>query len=141
MGCRAPSCLAVKWACLTRATEMLSLRDLVLSAAESKAAEDFCQRHDARLCLQIDPEQPQDSLDTATMPLALGGLGCEQNSLLGHAGRLLVRDPQAPHHRVCSFRARQPEAPFLKAASRCQRELTGRMDLMPPSWRDLALGA
>ena len=48
---------------------------------EPEAAEDFCRRHDAGLwmcfcaCMQIDPDQSQDVMDTATMPLALGGLG------------------------------------------------------------------
>ena len=35
----------------------------------------------------------------------------------------------------------QPNTPFLKAASQCQRELTGTMDFVPPSWEDLARGA
>ena len=34
-----------------------------------------------------------------------------------------------------------PETPILKAASPCKRELTSRMDFVPPSCEDLALGA
>ena len=47
---------------------------------EPGAALEFCQRHDASMwrCFcafaRIEPEQPEDVWDTASMPLALGGL-------------------------------------------------------------------
>ena len=53
-------------------------------------------------------------------------------SLLGKLGRLFVHDPQTPL--PASAALVQPDNPFLKAASQCQRELTGSMDFVPPSW-------
>ena len=59
--------------------------------------------------MQINPDQPQDVMDTAMMPLVPGGFECkqgEQTSVLGQLGRLVVHELQASLHCVCSFGAR-----------------------------------
>ena len=113
----------------------------ISKVVEPEAAEDFCRRHDARLwrcfcaCMQIDPDQPQDVMDTATMPLALGGLGLRSASRVSTPAywvswadclsMIHKRHPTASAALVRALEG-QPETPFLKAASQCQRELTGR---------------
>ena len=123
---------------------------------EPEAAEDFCRRHDAGLwrcfcaCMQIDPDQSQDVMDTATMPLALGGLGL-RSAIRGSAPAywpswadclsMIHKCHTTASAALVRAHEGQPDIPFLKAASQCQRELTGRMDFVPPSWEDLARGA
>ena len=101
---------------------------------EPGAAEDFCRRHDAGLwkcfcaCMQIDPDQPQDVMDTATLPLALGGFGLRSAirrsapaywaSWADCVSMIHKRHPTASAALVRALEG-QPDTPFLKAASQC----------------------
>ena len=87
--------------------------------------------------------RPITGCDTATMPLVLGGLGL-RSAIRGSAPACWARwaDCLSMIHKrhftasAALVRALegQPNTPFLKAVSQCQRELTGRMDFVPPSW-------
>ena len=96
---------------------------------EPEAAEEFCRRHDAGLwrcfcaCLQIDPDQPQDVMDTATMPLVLGGLGLRSASRVSTPAYWAswadcLSMIHKRHPIVCAALVHelegQPETPFLK---------------------------
>ena len=89
-------------------------------------------------------------MDIATMPLALGGLGLRSAirrsapaywaSWADCLSMIHKRHPTASATLVRALEG-QPDTPFLKASPQCQRELTGTMDFVPPSWEDLARGA
>ena len=116
---------------------------------------DFCRTHDERLwrCLcstvQMPPEQPEEVVQAATMPLVLGGVGLRSASRVSEpacwaswADSLSVirsRHPEVAHQLVEELDG-FPTTPFLRAAADAKRNLTGSMGFEPPSWEAVAAG-
>ena len=128
----------------------------VARVVEPMTARQFCERHDVGLwrCLcatvQIPPDQPEDVVEAASMPMVLGGVGLRSAVRVSVPAywaswmdALLVirqRHPEIVERLVTEFEI-GPHTPFLRAAVDAQRRLTGTRGFEPPSWQAAALGA
>ena len=114
---------------------------------EPGAALEFCQRNDVSMwrCFcafaQIEPEQPQDVRDTASMPLVLGEVRGSKPAFWASwfdcMPLIRQRHPRVAEMLVAELSG-EPATPFLQAASQCRVQLTGRMEFDPPSRDALA---
>ena len=123
---------------------------------EPLTARQFCERHDIGLwrcscaVVQISPDQPEDVVEAASLPMVLGGVGLRSAvrvsepaywaSWMDTMPVIRKRHPEIAERLVAEFE-RGPHTPFLRAAVDAQRSLTGTLGFEPPSWQAAALGA
>ena len=126
-----------------------ALRSRKVRVVEPRTVEDFCRTHGGQLW--ADPVgQPLEVWQTASMPLALGGLGLRSASRVSQpaywaswADSLVVigqRHPTVASKLVGELEG-MPSTPFLNAAVEARRHLTRTMGFEPPSWHEVAAGA
>ena len=154
--CRIPLLHDVQAAWLLLVHCAAARANYVARVVEPGSAEPFCQRHDAGLwqclcaILQISPDQGEDVVGAASMPLVLGGLGLRSACRVSQpaywaswADALHVihnRHPEVAAQLVTALDD-EPESRFLCAAERARRDVDGVMGFEPPSWQAAAAGA